>query len=45
MNYTITQQTLEKLLNYLASKPYIEVFNLVNELQNLAKQEDKADKK
>jgi hypothetical protein len=41
MHFKITVQELEKLLNYLESKPYVEVFQFITLLQNLPKTEEK----
>jgi hypothetical protein len=37
--YNITQEQLEKVVNYLVSKPFVEVFQLVAMLQSLQKVE------
>ena len=37
MEFKIKDKELEVLLNYLAKKPYTEVFNLINLLSNLPK--------
>jgi hypothetical protein len=39
--FEIKKELLEAMLNYLANKPYIEVFQLVNALQNLKESEQK----
>jgi len=43
MNYKISKEILEPLINYLAKKPYIETFQIINALQNLEpiKEEEK----
>lgn len=33
MEYKLTEEVLNKILNYLASKPYIEVASLISDLQ------------
>lgn len=37
--YKLTQEQLEKIANYLASKPYIEVVGLIEILKSLEKDE------
>jgi len=37
MNLIITQELLQKILNYLARQPYIEVVQLISELSQLKK--------
>ena len=39
MNLIITQELLQKVLNYLARQPYIEVVQLISELSQLKKVE------
>lgn len=43
--YKIPEQTLQAIANYLAKRPYVEVFNLIKTIQNLEKIEDKKVKK
>ncbi len=45
MNYKIKEEVLEKVLNYLASKPFIEVHALISELQKVEKIEEKIEEK
>ncbi len=33
MDYKLTEETINKLLNYLASKPYVEVAGMIHDLQ------------
>jgi len=42
MNFKLTAQQLEKVLNYLASRPWVEVNNLIQELSKLEKIETKS---
>jgi hypothetical protein len=35
MNYIITQELAQAILNYLSKRPYEEVFRFINELQKL----------
>ncbi len=44
MNLIITQELAQKILNYLTEKPFKEVFQLVNELSQLKKVEEKEGK-
>ena len=44
MEFKITKEQVEKLLNYLASKPWLEVQNLIQEFSNLSKFEEKKEK-
>lgn len=37
MDYKITQEQLQTIANYLASKPYSEVFQLIGLISNLEK--------
>lgn len=41
MDYKITKEQLEMIANYLATKPYLEVFQLINLIQNLPKDENR----
>jgi len=36
-NYTVPEDVLTKVLNYLASRPYVEVFELVRAIQGSSK--------
>lgn len=40
MNFLISQEFAQELLNYLATKPFQEVFQLINKLQQLKKVEE-----
>ena len=44
MNYIISQELAQALLNYIVTKPYAEVFQLVQQLQAL-KPEKEPEKK
>ena len=35
MNYTLTQEQLQAILNYLGTRPYIEVAKLISTLSQL----------
>lgn len=39
--FEISEQLAQQILNYLASKPYAEVFQLVAQIQQLKKIEEK----
>lgn len=41
MEYKINEELLKQLLNYLASKPYVEVHQAITALQGLSKIEEK----
>ena len=43
--FEVKKETLEKVLNYLARKPFIEVQQLIAELQQAKKIEEKKEKK
>lgn len=45
MNYKLSRELLQALLNYLATQPYSDVFQLINELQRLEKVEEQAQNK
>ena len=45
MYFKLPPEKLEKVLNYLANKPWIEVQQLVAELSNLEKSNEKAENK
>lgn len=32
-NYSVSEQALTEVLNYLASRPYVEVYKIVTQLQ------------
>jgi hypothetical protein len=40
MNYIISKEKLEKVINYIATKPFSEVYLLINELQTLQEQKE-----
>jgi hypothetical protein len=40
MTFLISQEFAQELLNYLATKPFQEVFQLINKLQQLKKAEE-----
>ena len=40
MNFLISQELAQELLNYLATKPFQEVFQLIQKLQTLKKAEE-----
>ena len=40
MHYKLNREVLQALLNYLATQPYSDVFQLINELQRLERVED-----
>ena len=44
MKFIITQEQLQSIINYLGSRPYIEVMKLVNILSQLQKIPNVADK-
>lgn len=44
MEYKLTEETINKLLNYLASKPFAEVALLIKALQTAIPIEEKAKK-
>jgi len=41
MDYKITEKTLQATLNYLATKPYQEVANLIFDIQRVERIEEK----
>lgn len=41
MNYQISKELLQKLLDYLVLKPYVETYKLVEAIQNLKSVENK----
>lgn len=41
MNYKLPKETLDVLVNYLAKKPYIEVYQLIEQLRQLEQIKDK----
>lgn len=41
MEYKIEKEQIEKLLNYLSTKPWVEVNDLIVNLLNLSKQNQK----
>ncbi|MFT4261077.1 MAG: hypothetical protein ACMXX9_01440 [Candidatus Woesearchaeota archaeon] len=45
MNYKLSRELLQALLNYLATQPYSDVFQLINELQRLEKVDETQSKK
>jgi len=45
MDYKIKEEVLQAVLNYLATKPYSEVFQLVTALQSSEKIEKKVEPK
>jgi hypothetical protein len=45
MEYKITEDVLVKLLDYFKQKPYVEVFQVIQYLQNLPKIEEPKGKK
>lgn len=44
-NYIISQELASKLLNYLIQRPFVDVFQLVQELQRLEEITEKKDGK
>lgn len=44
-NFTIKKETLEKVLNYIATKPFSEVAQMVQELQACKPVEEKKEEK
>ncbi len=45
MNYIISQELAQTLLNYIATKPYAEVFQLIGQLQALKPEKEPQEKK
>lgn len=43
--FTIKKETLEKVLNYLATKPFMEVAGMIQELQQAKPVEEKKEEK
>jgi hypothetical protein len=43
MNYKLSRELLQAMLNYLATQPYSDVFQLINELQRLQVVEEKSE--
>ena len=43
MNYTLTQEQLQAILNYLGTRPYIEVAKLISTLSQLKPADSKKD--
>ena len=43
--FKIKEETLQKVVNYMAQQPYAQVFQLIAELQQLEKIEEKETKK
>ena len=41
MNLIISQDLVQGILNYLIGRPYVEVFNFIEQLKDLKKVEDK----
>jgi hypothetical protein len=41
MNLIISQDLAQGILNYLIGRPYVEVFNFIEQLKDLKKVEDK----
>lgn len=44
MKYELSHEQLQTIVNYLATKPFAEVFQLMNMLQTLPKTEIKTEK-
>ncbi len=45
MNYVISQELAQALLNYIVTKPYAEVFQFVQQLQALKPEKEPQEKK